>query len=78
MDDVALAMVERFGMLEDPRAGHAKRHELPDIIVINLYSLPDLAPPLEGISCCDKSAGQMDNVRGTGNRSLCFNLACKL
>ncbi len=39
MDDVALAMVERFGMLEDPRTGHARRHELLDIIVITLCAV---------------------------------------
>ena len=39
MDDVALSMVERFGMLEDPRTGHARRHELLDIIVITLCAV---------------------------------------
>ena len=39
MEDVALAMVERFGMLEDPRTGHARRHELLDIIVITLCAV---------------------------------------
>lgn len=39
MDDVALGIVERFGMLEDPRTGHAKRHELLDIIVITLCAV---------------------------------------
>ena len=39
MDDVALAMVERFGMLEDPRTGPARRHELLDIIVITLCAV---------------------------------------
>ena len=39
MDDVALAMVERFGMLDDPRTGHARRHELLDIIVITLCAV---------------------------------------
>ena len=39
MDDIALAIVERFGMLEDPRTGHARRHELLDIIVITLCAV---------------------------------------
>ena len=39
MDDVAPGMVERFGMLEDPRTGHAGRHELLDIIVITPCSV---------------------------------------
>ena len=39
MDDAALTMVERFGMLEDPRTGHAIRHELLDIIVITLCAV---------------------------------------
>ena len=36
MDNVPLSMVERFAILEDPRTGYAKRHELLDIIVITL------------------------------------------
>ena len=39
MDDIALTIVERFGMLEDPRTGHARRHELLDIIVITLCAV---------------------------------------
>ena len=39
MDDVPLAIVERFGVLEDPRTGHARRHELLDIIVITLCAV---------------------------------------
>ena len=39
MDDAALTMVERFGILEDPRTGHAIRHELLDIIVITLCAV---------------------------------------
>lgn len=39
MDDIALAIVERFAMLEDPRTGHARRHELLDIIVITLCAV---------------------------------------
>ena len=39
MDDAALAMVERFGMLKDPRTGHASWYELLDIIVITLCAV---------------------------------------
>ena len=39
MDDVALSIAERFGILEDPRTGHARRHELLDIIVITLCAV---------------------------------------
>lgn len=34
MDNVPLSIAERFGIPEDPRTGHARRHELLDIIVI--------------------------------------------
>ena len=36
---VALSIVERFGILEDPRTGPARRHELLDIIVITLCAV---------------------------------------
>ena len=36
MDNVALSIVERFGILENPRIGPAERYELLDIIVITL------------------------------------------
>ena len=36
MDNVALSIVGRFGILENPRIGPAKRYELLDIIVITL------------------------------------------
>ena len=39
LDNVPLSMVERFAILEDQRAGYAKRHELVDIIVITLYAV---------------------------------------
>ena len=39
MDDVPLSIVERFVTLEDPRTGHARRHELLDIIVITLCAV---------------------------------------
>ena len=39
MDDMPLSIVELFGMLEDPRIGHARRHELLDIIVITLCAV---------------------------------------
>ena len=39
MDNVALSIAERFGILEDPRTGHARRHELLDIIVITLCAV---------------------------------------
>ena len=39
MDEVPLSIVERFGILEDPRTGHARRHELLDIIVITLCAV---------------------------------------
>ena len=36
---VALSIAERFGILEDPRTGPARRHELLDIIVITLCAV---------------------------------------
>ena len=39
MDNVPLSIAERFGILEDPRTGHARRHELLDIIVITLCAV---------------------------------------
>ena len=39
MDDVPLSIAERFGILEDPRTGHTKRHELLDILVITLCAV---------------------------------------
>ncbi|MCY4558900.1 MAG: ISAs1 family transposase [Chloroflexi bacterium] len=39
MDNVPLSIAERSGILEDPRTGHAKRHELLDIIVITLCAV---------------------------------------
>ena len=37
MDNVALSIVERFGILENPRIGPAESYELLDIIVITLW-----------------------------------------
>ena len=34
MDNVPLSIMERFEILEDPRTGHARRHELLDIICV--------------------------------------------
>ena len=39
MEYVTLAMVGRFGMLDDPRTDHARRIELLDIIVITLCAV---------------------------------------
>ena len=39
MDNVPLSIMERFEILEDPRTGHARRHELLDIIVITLCAV---------------------------------------
>ena len=39
MDNVPLSIRERFQILEDPRTGHARRHELLDIIVITLCAV---------------------------------------
>ena len=39
MDDIPLSIMERFAILEDPRTGHAIRHELLDIIVITLCAV---------------------------------------
>ncbi len=39
MDNVPLSIMERFEILEDPRTGHARRHELRDIIVITLCAV---------------------------------------
>ena len=39
MDNVPLSIAERFGILEDPRTGHTRRHELLDIIVITLCAM---------------------------------------
>ncbi len=39
MDNIPLSIVERFGILEDPRTGHARKHELLDIIVITLCAV---------------------------------------
>ena len=38
-DYVPLSIMERFEILEDPRTGHARRHELLDIIVITLCAV---------------------------------------
>ena len=39
MDNVPLSIMERFEILEDPRTGPARRHELRDIIVITLCAV---------------------------------------
>ena len=39
MDDVAPGTLERFGLLEDSRTGHAGRRELLDIIVITPWAV---------------------------------------
>ena len=39
MADVPLSIVERFAALEGSRTGNAKRHQLPDIIVITLCAV---------------------------------------
>ena len=39
MDNAPLSIVEHFQMLDDPRAGHARRHQLLDSIVNTLCAV---------------------------------------